>query len=280
VTRIRIPLLLLLGWLLALPAQALELPRTAPVPGGIVVLDLGPANRPRPEVRYRQRRVMVVRHHGRWKAVLGIPLSARPGRAALEVRQGKHRRRLSFRVRPKTYPVQRLHIRDRHKVNPDAAELARIRRESRRIHADLRHWRARPPRRLRLHWPVHGIVSSTFGLRRILNGQPRHPHSGLDIAVPAGTPIRAPAPGRVVDTGHFFFDGKTVFLDHGEGMVTMYGHMSRIDVKPGQWVRTGQVLGAVGQTGRATGPHLHWGVSLNDARVDPRLLLATPASHP
>jgi murein DD-endopeptidase MepM/ murein hydrolase activator NlpD len=151
--------------------------------------------------------------------------------------------------------------------------MERIGQEQRRIRKALANRDPHSPETLRFRLPVEAPMSSPFGLRRFFNEQPRKPHSGLDLAAAEGTPIRAPAAGRISDTGDFFFNGNTVFIDHGQGLVTMYCHLSRIDVKPGQQVQTGQVIGAVGATGRVTGAHLHWSVSLNDARVDPMLFL-------
>lgn len=244
-------------------------PHTAAVPGGVVVVDLGPVSDKAPEARYRKQRVMVTRNDGRWQAVVGIPLGVKPGRQSLEI-VGQSQT-LAFMVSPKHYPEQRLTIKNKRKVNPNAEDMKRIRSERGRINAALRHWEPRDRVETGFSLPVQGRLSSPFGLRRFFNEQPRKPHSGIDIAAPEGTPIRAPAAGTVIERGEFFFNGNSVFIDHGQGLVTMYAHMSRIDVQPGQQVAQGEIIGAVGHTGRATGPHLHWGVSLNDARVDPAI---------
>jgi len=268
--RLALPLVLMLVLMLSIASagQAGVPPQQAAVPGGLVIIDLGPAKAATPLAKYQGHRVMVQAENGRWQAVVGIPLTAKAGEHRLRLSDG---RRIPFRVTPHTYATQHLTIKNKRKVNPNPQDMHRIKAERGRINAALATWREVAVVQTRFVPPLVGRLSSPFGLRRYFNQQPRKPHSGIDIAAAAGTPIRAPAAGRVLDTGDFFFNGNTVFLDHGQGLVTLYCHMSRIDVAPGQTVRQGEVIGAVGQTGRVTGPHLHWGVSLNDVRVDPAL---------
>lgn len=263
--------LLTTGQLLAAPNNS-PLPHTAAVPGGIVAVDLGPGSTTSdtaPEVRYNKKRVMVIQNDERWQALVGIKLSTKPGQHQLKITGNKQTP--VFTVQAKQYAEQHITLKNKRKVNPNKTDMKRIRGERGRINAALRHWQQQATVQTRFILPVTGRLSSPFGLRRFFNEQPRKPHSGIDIAASEGTPIVSPAAGRIIENGNFFFNGNSVFIDHGQGLVTMYAHMSRIDVKPGQRVAQGEIIGAVGHTGRATGPHLHWGVSLNDARVDPAL---------
>ena len=214
---------------------------------------------------------MVAKDKDQWYAVVGIPLSAATGNHELHLDPGGT---IRFEVRAKDYETQHITIKDRRKVEPNAEDLRRISREKKRITTALRSWSDGSAPHLPLLRPVNGEQSSAFGLRRFFNGKPRKPHSGLDIAAPRGTPVIAPAAGVVVDTGNYFFNGNSVFIDHGQGLVTMYCHLDSIAVKKGQKIARGERIGNVGSTGRVTGPHLHWSVSLNDARVDPALLMA------
>lgn len=256
---------------------AAELPESSPVPGGIAIIKLDSQSDP-VKAYFMKRRVMLQKEAQGWYAIVGLPLSLKPGqyKLAYSTREGKQHT-LSFSVDSKRYAVQRITLKNKRMVNPTAADLIRIGKESKIIHHALATWRATPQVNLDFEMPVAGRLSSPFGLRRFFNGEPRKPHSGLDIAADVGSPIKAPSAGIVVATGDYFFNGNTVLLDHGQGLVTMYCHMSRIDVKRGQHVERGQVIGAVGKSGRVTGPHLHWGVSLNNTMVEPHLFLPAQA---
>jgi hypothetical protein len=256
------------------PAQALEpdLPHESAVPGGVKLLQLDSAGPSLPYVDADGHRALVIQDDSKWVAVIGIPLSAPLGMRQVIVRGTNGRQVIEFAVGKKQYATQTLKVAPA-LVNLSAADLARVNEEKIRIDHALSHWTEPPPESLRLSQPVPGRRSSSFGSRRIFNGEARNPHSGMDIAAPSGTPVLAPLAGTVVDTGEYFFNGNTVFVDHGRGLISMYCHLSAIDVKPGQRLAAGTRIGAVGMTGRATGPHLHWGLSLNRAWVDPELFL-------
>ena len=208
--------------------------------------------------------------------LLGLDMQDRPGRYELTIEivypQRTERRSLSVLVMKEAYPEQRLTLPSR-MVDLDQKTLARVKTESTAVHRAFAGFVPHPLWKGGFLEPVHGTISGRFGSRRVINGQPRKPHSGEDIAAPEGTPVLAMNDGMVRLTADHFFSGKGVIVDHGLGLFSMYFHLSSVDVEQGQVVQKGQVIGKVGSTGRATGPHLHWGVRLNGARVDPYSLL-------
>ena len=237
------------------------------VPGGIYVwpLPAGANN-----VRFNNRPVLV--NQGR--ALIGIALSQPLGGAEIRYQLDGTTLVHHFAVQDKAYTEQHITLKNREMVNPNPQQLARIREESQRQRQLYLRYSDYPTPRQGFVLPLEGRVSSLFGHRRFFNGEPRNPHSGLDIAAPTGTPVLAPASGQVVMVDNLYYNGKTVFLDHGQGLITMYCHLSEQAVAEGESVEQGQVIGLVGATGRVTGPHLHWSVSLNGYRVDPTTLMA------
>jgi len=256
-------------------ALAFTLPKESAVPGGVVIIKLAADSvGETPSAYYNDKPLLVIKKENRWLAIVGIPLTAKIGAHKIDQQTASGKTiNHDFTINDKAYKTQRLTVTNKRKVNPYAEDMPRITAEKKRTQKTLAHWEARALNDLAFLTPVEGRRSGSFGLRRIFNGQPRKPHSGMDIAAPTGTPVINPIAGTVTNVGDYFFNGKSVFIDHGQGLITMYLHLDSIDVKEGDVLKQGELLGTVGATGRVTGPHLHWGISLNDARVDPALFL-------
>ena len=184
-------------------------------------------------------------------------------------------------VTPRDWPVEHVNGVPPKTVAPPPAIAERIKREQAEVTAARDRDDARTDFATPFIWPVEGRISGRFGNQRVYNGTPGTPHSGMDIAAPQGTPVKAPAAGIVTFAApDLYLTGGTLLIDHGQGVSSNFLHLSRIDVKPGQYVQQGQIIGAVGATGRATGPHLHWGMNWFDVRIDPLLVLEATKAMP
>lgn len=245
----------------------------SPIPGGIAIVPLGMTGESKPLATFNKAKVATLQRGADWVAVVGIPLGTDPGDHVLEVNHATKTSRILFGVRPHEYTEQRITIKNKRKVDPLPLDMDRINNEKARV-SIVRAIHNEGVLTKPFVWPVRGIISSPFGLRRFFNDKPRRPHGGIDIAADEGVPIVAPADGVVVETGDYFFNGNCVFIEHGSGLLTFYAHMSRIDVEVGDLVKSGDMLGAIGATGRVTGPHLHWSVGLNGTWVDPMLFVS------
>ncbi len=250
------------------PTSANELPRTADVPGGLAVVRLDSSAA---EVRVAGRVQPVVMSAQGPVALVGIPLSAK-GHVDIDIDGATRRLTLSDH----TYRVQHIRVANKDYVSPNAEQLARYRRERAAMDAVIERVSAAPQPIFDWPAPVAGKRSDSFGARRVFNGQPRNPHSGMDLAAAHGTDVMAPAAATVALVDDLFFNGTTVMLDHGRGIVTLYCHLSAANVNVGDRVATGDVLGAVGASGRVTGPHLHFSAYIGGSAVNPALLLAPP----
>jgi murein DD-endopeptidase MepM/ murein hydrolase activator NlpD len=242
-------------------------------PGGVARIDLGPASGEAPIVKYDDKRVLVANKDGRWQAIIGVNLDAAVGSTSITLADGSQR---SFEVAEHAYREQHLEVAPGF-VSLSEENLSRVSGERKIIDAALNNWRAAKLDGVSLEKPVPGSHSSSFGSRRFFNGEARSPHSGMDISANAGVPIRAPRAGVVTAIGDYYFNGNTVIVDHGQGYVTMYCHLSEIGVAEGQTLSVGDSLGLVGATGRVTGAHLHFGTYINGNAVDPALLLESLA---
>lgn len=270
----------LLGFALA---AALTLPGTvthanaSSVPGGVYAWNVPEGAS---EIRFQNKPVLVVGQ----TALIGIPIKQDLGAAQLSfVKEGQDQTH-TFEIVDKRYTEQRITLKNKEMVSPNPKQLERIRAESKRQRAIYATVSAPMDLSKGFSMPLEGITTSLYGHRRFFNDQPRSPHSGLDIAAPTGTPIVAPAGAKVALVDDLYYNGKSVFLDHGQGLITMYCHLSEQTVRTGELIEQNQVIGLVGATGRVTGPHLHWSVSLNGYRIDPlafrQALAAAIATNP
>ena len=248
------------------------LPKNAPFPGGVIVQEI--ESETKPTVFHGKRQLMVLpsNKQGYYIVVAGISLNQKADSPyKLDIKAGKKEQFHSIYVEEKVYKKQYITIKNKRKVSPKKMDMKRINSESSRSRKALALYTPQKFITLAMVKPVDVNISDDYGKRRYFNNKPRRPHSGVDMPAPVGTPIVAPLGGNIVEIGEFFFNGNVVFIDHGLGLVSMYCHMSKFDVQKGDRVKKGEKIGEVGMTGRVTGPHVHWGVSLNGAMVDPRL---------
>jgi murein DD-endopeptidase MepM/ murein hydrolase activator NlpD len=264
--------ILLLTLNISTVAQAF--PKHNPVPGGICILNLAAANSAKPRVTYQGKPIAVVQQQQQWKALIGIPLSASVGSHEILIRTANfpHPTTKNCQIKSKKYRSQHIKLKNKSQVNPKGKKLERILREM-KLKKNLKQTFSANQPSLDFIRPVKGRDNGRFGLKRFFNGQARNPHSGMDIAAPTGRAIKASATGKVIYTGNLFFSGNVVVVDHGQGLLSLYAHMSQIIARQGQTIQQGTIIGKVGKTGRATGPHLHWSVYLNGNAVNPALFL-------
>ena len=246
-------------------------PRQLLVPGGIAIIDLDQNNNS--GFRFRGKPVLITRIDGIPRAIVGLPLNLKAGEHFIEKRNDNQVYKKYFTITDKKYSTQHITITDKRKVNPYASDMDRILAEKKRKQKARVHY-SKSGGDVDFLRPVSGIRTGSFGRRRVFNGQPRRPHSGMDFAAESGTPVVTPSAGTVIEMGDFFFSGNLIYIDHGQGLISMFAHLSEINVSPGERVEKGQMVGKVGATGRVTGPHLHWSLGLNGTWIDPSLFLS------
>tara|TARA_R110002110_G_scaffold383245_4_gene594665 strand:+ start:26352 stop:27188 length:837 start_codon:yes stop_codon:yes gene_type:complete len=253
------------------------LPNEERVPGGVALIELPEkyANGIQPKVSFQNESVALIRGESEnkqaiWIAIVGVPLNSDVGTVELVI-QDKYPLKLPFQIHSKKYPEEHLTFKNKKHVTPDPETLKRITQESKHLKEVFSRWTTSTNFEPTLYVPAEGRNSHNFGKRRVINGEPRSPHKGIDIAAPIGTPVIAAQRGVVTDVGDYFYTGNTVVVDHGQGMQSIYCHLNSVEVQPQQKVSAKEQIGTVGKTGRATGPHLHFGVNLNNARVSPSL---------
>lgn len=259
---------------------ALELPRHQATPGGIIVQKIVAQHQLK--AFHNKHRLMVIEGEEAnvYYVIGGVHLNQKIDKPySIDLTSAKTLKHHTVAIKDKAYKKQYITLKNKQHVSPNQKNLDRIYSEKKRSLTALGKYSSKKFNELLLMKPLNVKFSDDYGKRRYFNNQPRKPHSGVDLAAPEGTPIKAPLAGEIIELGNFFFNGNVVYIDHGLGLVTMYCHLSKIDVIKGQLVTQGEIIGKVGKTGRVTGPHLHWGVSLNGNMVDPRLFSYKRVGH-
>lgn len=255
-----------------------NLPQDQRVPGGMAVIKLpeqySKQERP-PKILFKNEQVALARllDKGRlsWYAIVGLPLTIELGEHDIEILENKQLKKISFQIKDKIYPEEKLFFKRSEHVKPNPELSARIEREAAHLNNVFSQWTDARLDDFTLTRPVKGRISSEYGKKRLINNELKSRHRGIDIAAPTGTPITVAKKGKVVDVGDYFYTGNTVIVDHGQGFKTIYCHLDSVSVNQGDFLEEQKIIGTVGQTGRATGAHLHFGVSLNNTRVSPDL---------
>ncbi len=240
--------------------------------GGVAVIDVG-AFEEKPKIFYNSYEAKVIQEDGHYLAVIGIGLNEKTGKKHIVAVTHDEKLDFYFHVKSKSYKKEYIKLKSNKRVTLSKVDLTRFHKEKAKAKKVLGSFNKTLSSDLEFITPVHGRISSPFGKRRYFNNKPKAPHSGIDIAAKRGTPIKAAESGYVAIQEEFFFNGNTIYLDHGEGLVTLYCHMSKFAVKEGDFVNKGDIIGYVGTTGRSTGPHLHFGVVLNSKSVDPKIFI-------
>lgn len=253
---------------------AQTLPENHSVNGGVTIIPVD--SKQKPEAYFNDKRITVVDspNANQWLMVIGIPLDSKKEIQNIIVKNHNNAK-VPFQVSEKFYPVQSLTISNKRKVDPYEKDKPIIEKQKKQLQAIFSNYSNNNPFKEKFIAPIKGPITSLFGLRRVYNNESRDPHSGLDIAAATGTPIKVIGTGKVVEAAEYFFTGNTVIIDHGRGVFSVYAHLNEFNVKTGDKVKQGQIIGKVGQTGRVTGPHLHWTMVMNGTIVDP--LLFVPA---
>jgi murein DD-endopeptidase MepM/ murein hydrolase activator NlpD len=248
--------------------------KNTPIPGGVAVVDFS-TNHANPKAFYSRVPVYVQKiENTHWQALIGIPLLVKTGEKQLEIRDFSTRK-IKFKIEDFAYQEQHITLSGKKKkyLNPTLKYTDRIKRERPILSAARKTFSPKIDENKNFIRPVAGVITSPFGLKRFYNGQSRRPHTGLDYAGKTGSAIKAAGAGKVIISDDFFFNGNAVFIDHGQGLISVYIHLNERSVEVGQWLKRGDIIGTIGQTGRATGPHLHFGIYLNQTVINPNILI-------